>query len=172
MSAVDAVLEGAGRVLGGVKLKETAVVRLLGLTQIPVLFFVGPRVVRLDDEGCEVVIPLGYRTKNHLGSMYFGVLAAGADLAGGLNAAFTIWGKHKKVQLIFKDFKAEFLKRADGDVHFTCRDGRRIIDAVADADRTGERYTLPIEIVATVPKKYGDDPVARFTLGLSLKRKG
>lgn len=174
MSAVQTVIDGASRMLGvgDVRWKETAVVRLLGLTQIPLLFFVGPRVLRLDDEGCEVKIPLGYRTKNHLGSMYFGVLAAGADLAGGLNAAFTIRRRHPRVQLVFKDFKAEFLKRADGDVHFTCRDGRKINETVALADETGERYTIPVEIVATVPKKYGDEPVARFTLGLSLKRRG
>ncbi len=153
-------------------LKETAIVRALGLARIPVLFFVGPRVLRVDDDGCEVKIPLGYRTKNHLGSMYFGVLAAGADLAGGMNAAFAIWRKHKKVQLIFKDFHAEFLKRADGDVHFICNDGRLVNDTVARADATGERYTIPVEIVATVPSKYGSEPVARFKLGLSLKRKG
>ncbi|MGA9520850.1 MAG: DUF4442 domain-containing protein [Myxococcaceae bacterium] len=153
-------------------LKETALVRALGLAKIPVLFFVGPRVLRVDEDGAEVKIPLGYRTKNHLGSMYFGVLAAGADLAGGINAAFTIGRKHKKVQLIFKDFHAEFLKRADGDVHFVCNDGRLINDTVAKADATGERYTIPVEIVATVPTKYGSEPVARFTLGLSLKRKG
>ncbi len=29
-------------------------------------------------------IPLGWRTRNHLGSMYFGALATGADLVGGL----------------------------------------------------------------------------------------
>ena len=36
------------------------------------------------------------------------------------------------------------------------------------ADASGERVTLPVEIVATVPARYGDEPVARFTLGLSL----
>lgn len=173
MSAVESIIEGASRMLGvnGIKWKETALVRLLGLRQIPVLFFVSPRVTRLDDEGCEIVIPLGYRTRNHMGSMYFGVLAAGADLSAGLNAAVAVWSKHKKVVPSFKDFKADFLKRADGDVHFTSNQGRMITEAVAKADETGERLTFPVEIIATVPSKYGDEPVARFTLGLSLKRK-
>ena len=35
----------------------------------------------------------------------------------------------------------------------------------------GERVTIPVEVLATVPKKYGEEPVARFTMGLSLKRK-
>jgi acyl-coenzyme A thioesterase PaaI-like protein len=153
-------------------LKETALVRLLGL-RIPVLLFLGPKVLELDDEGCAVEIPLGWRSKNHVGSMYFGALCAGADLAGGLNAARLIYAKgHRKVVLVFADVKAEFLKRADGDVVFRSRDGRKVAEAVRQADATGERVTVPVEIVATVPKKYGDEPVARFTLGLSLKRKG
>jgi acyl-coenzyme A thioesterase PaaI-like protein len=153
-------------------IKETAFVRLLGITKIPVLFFVGPQVLRVDEEGCEVKIPLGYRTKNHVGSMYFGALAVGADLAGGLNAAFYGRKHHPKVQVLFRDLHADFLKRADGDVHFVCNDGRLINETVAQADLTGERFTIPVEIVATVPEKYGTEPVARFKLGLSLKRKG
>jgi len=154
-----------------VLLKETAQVRLLGL-KIPVLFFLGPRVERLDARGCAVTIPFGWRSRNHVGSMYFGALCAGADLAGGLPAARLIWAEHRRVVLIFADVKAEFLKRADGDVLFTCEDGLAVAQAVRQADRTGDRVTLPVRVVATVPSKYGDEPVAVFTLGLSLKRRG
>jgi acyl-coenzyme A thioesterase PaaI-like protein len=152
-------------------LKETASVRLLGL-KIPVLLFLGPRVERLDEEGCAVTIPLRWRSRNHVGSMYFGALCAGADLAGGMSAARHIWDHHPQVSLIFADVRGEFLKRADGHVRFTCRDGRAARAAVEEADRTGQRVTLPVTIVATVPSRYGDEPVARFTLGLSLKRRG
>ncbi|HET8540739.1 MAG TPA: DUF4442 domain-containing protein [Anaeromyxobacter sp.] len=150
--------------------KETVLVRLLAL-KIPMFVWLGPLVLELDDEGCAVEIPLGWRSKNHLGSMYVGALCAGADLASGLNAAKLIRERHRKVKLVFADMRCEFLKRADGDVVFRSRDGRRIAEAVRKADATGERVTLPIEVVATVPAKYGDEPVARFTMGLSLKRK-
>jgi Domain of unknown function (DUF4442) len=153
-----------------VLVKETALVRLLGL-RIPLLFAVGPRVLELDEEGCAVEIKLRYLTKNHVGSMYFGALHVGADLAAGLNATKFIFDRHRGVNLIFKDCRSEFLKRADGDVVFRSRDGGRVLKAVEEADATGERVTLPVEVVATVPKKYGDEPVARFTLGLSLKRR-
>ncbi len=151
-------------------LRETALVRLFAL-RIPMLLFLGPRVMEIDEEGCAVEIPLGFRSRNHVGSMYFGALCAGADIAGGLNAIRAIRQSHPKVVLIFKDFKADFLKRADGDVLFRCRDGRRVAEAVRQADQTGERITIPVEVVATVPSKYGDEPVARFTLSLSLRRK-
>ncbi|HET9554053.1 MAG TPA: DUF4442 domain-containing protein [Anaeromyxobacteraceae bacterium] len=151
-------------------LKETAAVRLLGL-KIPVLLFLGPRVERLDERGSVIKIPFGWRSRNHVGSMYFGALCAGADLAGGLPAARLIWEKHKKVSLVFADVQGQFLKRADGDVLFTCDDGLAAADAVRRADETAERVSLPVRITCTVPDKYGDEPVARFTLGLSLKRR-
>ncbi len=151
-------------------LKETALVRLLAL-KIPMFLWLGPRVLELDDEGCAITIPFGWRSRNHLNSMYVGALCAGADLASGLNAARLIQGRYRRVKLVFADMRCEFLKRADGDVVFRSRAGRRIAEAVRQADETGERVTLPIEVVATVPKKYGEEPVARFTLGLSLKRR-
>ncbi len=152
-------------------IRETLFIRGFTFTQIPLIFFVGPRVISLDDDGAEVMIPLGLRTRNHWGTMYFGALCVGADLAGGLNAMSIIRKRHPRVTLVFKDFQAKFLKRPDGDVMFTCRQGREIADAVAQADRSGERLTIPLDIVATVPSKYGAEPVAQFVLGLSLKRK-
>lgn len=151
-------------------IRETLLVRVLGL-RIPSLLFLGPRVMELDDEGCAVKIPLGWRSGNHVGSMYVGALCAGADLASGLNAFRAIRDGHPKVVPVFKDLRADFLKRADGDVLFRTRDGRRVAEAVRQADETGERFTLPVDVVATVPDKYGDEPVARFTMGLSVRRK-
>jgi acyl-coenzyme A thioesterase PaaI-like protein len=150
-------------------LKETLFVRALAL-KIPMFLWLGPRVLELDDEGCAIEIPFGWRSKNHLGSMYVGALCAGADLASGLNAAKLIQERYRDVRLVFADMRCEFLKRADGDVVFRSRDGRRVAEAVRKTDESGERVTLPIEVVATVPRKYGDEPVARFTMGLSLKR--
>ncbi len=153
-------------------LKETAMVRMLGL-RIPMILFTGPRVLRLDAEGCDVLIPLGWRTRNQLiGAMYFGALCVGADLAGGLPAARLMLARYPKMKLVFGELRAEFLKRADGDVVFRNRDGRRVAEAVEQAAATGERVTIPLEVLALVPKKYGDEPVSRFTMTLSLKMAG
>lgn len=150
-------------------LKETLLVRAMGL-RIPMLLYLGPRVLRLDEEACEVLIPLGVRSRNHVGVMYVGALCAGADVAGGLSAFRTIRERHPRVVPLFRDLSATFLKRADGDVVFRCEEGRRVAEAVARADQTGERVTIPVEVVARVPSRHGDEPVARFTMGLTLKR--
>ena len=63
----------------------------------------------------------------------------------------------------------EFLKRAEGDVHFFCEDGPAIQDLVEAAEKTGERQYLPLNITATVPS-ISPDPVAKFILTLSIKK--
>lgn len=150
--------------------KETAAVRALGV-RIPLLLFIAPNVLELDDEGAAVGVPLGWRTRNHVGSMYVGVMAAAADLASGMNAFSLIRSRYPRVVPVFKYANMEFLKRADGDTVFRTREGRRIADAMAETERTGERVTIPVQVVATVPEKYGDEPVARFTMGLSVKKR-
>ena len=152
------------------KYRDTLFVRLFGFAKVPLIFFVGPSVVKLDDEMCIVKIPLNRRTKNHLNSMYFGVLATGADLAGGLVAMKEITEYKKKVALSFKDFHAEFLKRAEGDVHFICTQIPEIKKFVAEVIASGERMNFPVYIEAIVPSE-GNNPVAKFTLTLSLKLK-
>jgi acyl-coenzyme A thioesterase PaaI-like protein len=153
-------------------LKETVLLRTFGLLKIPMLFFISPSVVELSDDRCVVKVPLSRRTQNHLHSMYFGALAAGADCAGGLIAMRLIETEGQgKVSLIFKDFSAEFLKRAEGDVHFTCTQGAEIQALVRKAIETGVRQNLPVRITATVPSKMADVPVAQFILTLSLKRR-
>ncbi len=143
---------------------------LFGLTQVPLIFYCRPKVVSISVSKLEIKIKLNRRTKNHLNSMYFGVLAVGADVTGGFLAMRYIQASTSKIALIFKDFKAEFLKRAEGDVHFVCEDGIAIQNLVREAEETGERQNLPVQIIATVPK-ISDEPVAKFILTLSIKKK-
>ncbi len=149
--------------------KNTAFLRLFGLTQIRFLFLANPEVLQLNEERAEVKIPLNFMTRNHLSCMYFGVLAMGADCAGGLLAMSAIRKSKKKVSLIFKDFKADFLKRAEGDVHFLCKDGKKISAQVREVIKKKSRLNRKIQVIATTPSLSGDEPVAKFELTLSLK---
>lgn len=152
-------------------LKETLLLRAFGLMKIPVLFYVSPSVIEINDKRAEVKIPLNRRTKNHLGSMYFGVLACGADCAGGVLGMQAIRKSGQKIQFVFKDFYAEFLKRPEADVHFICEDGAAVAKQIAQAVKTGERVNQPLNIIATTPKLSGDEPVAKFKLTFSVKLK-
>lgn len=151
--------------------RATVFLRTFGFFKIPLIFFVSPKVKELSKEHCRVTIPLNRRTKNHLGSMYFGVLCTGADIAGGLLAMRLIEEGGSKVGLVFKDFKAEFLKRPEADVDFYSADGAKCEALVNRAMSSTERVEELVEIVATCPKKFGAEPVAKFWLTISLKKK-
>jgi len=155
--------------IGAHPLVTTAALRAYGMAQIPLIWYVRPSVVELSETRCVVRIPYRRRNKNHLGTMYLGVLGIGADVAGGVMAMRRIQQSGRRVDLLFKDMKAEFLKRIEGDAYFTCGDGQGIAAAVAKTVQSGERVNFPMEIVVTVPDRLGDEPAARFTLTLSLK---
>ena len=151
--------------------QATIGLRYFGFFKIPLLGSVNPSVIELTNTRAVVKIPLRRRTKNHLRSMYFGALAIGADCAAGLIAMNLIRESSQNISLIFKSMKAEFHKRAEGDVYFTCDQGREISELVAASIESGERVELPVQVTARVPDKLGDEPIAKFTLVLSLKKR-
>ncbi len=152
------------------RMRENLALRWFGLSKIPLLFYVGVTIVDVSPQHMVVRIPLRRRTRNHLGSMYFGVLCAGADCAGGALAMSLIRRQREPISLVFKDFNAEFLKRAEGDVDFCCTQGTEITELVLLAATSGERVERQIEVIATVPA-LSNEPVARFKLTLSLKKR-
>jgi acyl-coenzyme A thioesterase PaaI-like protein len=151
--------------------KHTLGLRLTGWLKIPLLGSLRPRVVEWGEDRCVIRVPLRRWTRNHMGSMYFGALAMGADCAGGIMAVELIRRRGAKVSLIFKSFHAEFLKRPEADVFFICEAGARIRDLVDRVLATDQRLAEMIPLTAAVRTPQGGyEPVARFTLELSLKR--
>ena len=148
---------------------ESMKLRMVTWWQIPVICYCRPKIIHLDDESCKLRIPLNWRTRNHVQSMYIGVFTVGADLTGGLLTLRSIQKRKRKVVLIFKDFHANFFKRAEQDVIFICKDGAEIDHAVQQAVDKGERINLPINITAKLSQDSEDDPVANFRLTLSMK---
>ena len=153
-------------------MKPTTMVRLWSLQNVFLLWLVRPKIVELSPERCIVKIPLNWITRRRdIHAMYLGTLCMGADVAAGLIAFKLVNEKKLRVNFLFKDMKAEFLKRAEGPVFFTNNEGRMIQDMLQRAMETGERQEATVPVIATVPSKLGDEPVARFTLTLSLKKK-
>ncbi len=150
--------------------RESLQLRLFSLGKIPLLFYVGATIFEISPSRMVVRIPLCRRTRNHLGAMYFGALCIGADLAPGAYAMYLIRKQRARIAMVFKDFQAEFLKRAEGDVHFTCDQGEEIAALVAQAVTSEARVEKQLDVIATVPS-LSDEPVARFKLTISLKRR-
>ncbi len=153
-------------------LKATWSLRLFALTRIPLIAIVRPTLLQADRESCVVRLPLSWLAKNHLGSLYFGALCIGADLAGGLIVMNLIRARRSRVAFLFKDFHADFHKRAEGATVFSCHDGSKLEALLDRAESSGEREEDVVNVVATVPDKLGDEPVATFRLTISMKKRG
>lgn len=139
---------------------------LLGRLKIPMIGFVRPRIIEMDDQKVIIRIRLRRRTRNHLGSMYFGVLAVGADLAGAIHSVYFTGGKG--MSMAFKSMQAQFLKRAEGDVFFESKDGRVIREMIEVSRQTGERVNRMVEVSAVNIK---GELVAHFKMEISIKMK-
>ncbi len=150
----------------------TLEVRLWSLRNVFLLWFVKPRVIEINDRRCVIRIPLSWRTRRHdIHAMYLGVLCMGADVASGLIAFDQMRKRKLRLSFVFKDMKAEFLKRAEDDVDFINDDGPVIQELIARALASGQRENATVHVTATVPKKLGDEPVAKFEMTLSIKSK-
>jgi hypothetical protein len=153
-------------------MKPTTMVRLWSLQNVFLLWLVRPKILELTPDRCVVRIPLNRITRRRdIHAMYLGTLCMGADVAAGLIAFDLVAKKKARVNFIFKDLRAEFLKRAEGDVVFTNVDGPVVQDLVRRALESEERQEATVHVTATVPAKLGDEPVARFELTLSVKKK-
>jgi hypothetical protein len=144
--------------------------RLFGFARIPLMLYVRPSVKEISNQRAVVRIPLIRRNRNHLGSMYFGALGVGADCVVGALAMHLIKQQPVSVSMIFRNFSAEFHRRAEGNVDFCCNQGNEIADLIAQAAASGQRVEMPVDVIANVPAQ-GDDPVATFRLTLSMKRR-
>lgn len=151
-------------------LKMTLMVNALSILKIPLLAFITPRIVEMTDEKVVVRVRLDRRTQNHLGVLYFGALAMGAELSVATRALEAISESGKKIDFIFKDFQCEFLKRADGHANFVCADGLAINALIKATVQDGERHSETFEGYAFCPEK-GDEPVMKYKVTLSVKRR-
>ncbi len=144
---------------------------LFGLFKIPMIGFVGPKIIEFNEHRIIVKVPYKRRTLNHLKSVYLGALVVGADLVAGFHAFYMARERDLNISLVFKNFNAEFIKRPMSEVFFVCEEGQNVNAMIERSIESGERQTQDIYIKAYT--NYPEDPehIANFTLGLSLKIK-
>ena len=139
---------------------------LLGFLKIPLVGFVKPELISIDENTVRVKINLRRRTKNHLNSMYFGALAVGADIAGGIHVFYFAELSNLKVSFAFKGMKADFIKRAESDVVFESNQGELVQKAINLSEETGERVNETINVIA---RDKNQEIVATFEMIVSVK---
>lgn len=140
-----------------------------GHFSVPLIGYLRPKIITLTDDMMVVRIKLGRRSKNHLNSMYFGALAAGADIAGGLHGFYHAKQASSEVSLAFKSFQAQFLKRAESDVYFVSANGMLVKEMLEESRQTGMRVNKMLPVQAFIYYLTTPELVAEFSLELSIK---
>ena len=139
---------------------------LLGRVKIPLICYTNPKLIAVDSQAVRVKIKLRRRTKNHLNSMYFGALAVGADIAGGIQVFYFSKLIGRDISFAFKGMNAEFIKRAESDIIFESNQGDLVKAAIDKSISEKSRVNETIEVLA---KNDQQEIVAKFDMIVSVR---
>ena len=106
--------------------------------QLPLAAFAGLRLRSLDEGGCTVILPGGWRTQNPFRSTYFAAQAMAAEMSTGAPALVLVQGAPASVAMILREIRAVFSKRIQGRSSFTFSDVAGMQAVVERAARSGE----------------------------------
>jgi Domain of unknown function (DUF4442) len=104
--------------------------------RLPLAAAAGLRLRRLDDTGCDVWLPGGWRTRNPFASTYFAAQAMAAEMSTGAPASIVVASAPASVAFILRGIRATFTKRIVGGSLFTFDDVaglRAAVDRAASA---------------------------------------
>src|SRR4051812_35927673 len=97
--------------------------RMFLLSNLPSAFFSGVRVISVDEEKCEVVVPFKWFTRNPFHSTYFACLSMAAEMSTGVLAMASVYGRKPRVSMLVLKVNGDYMKKATGRTLFTCNQG-------------------------------------------------
>jgi hypothetical protein len=136
--------------------------------KLPLAACAGLGLRRLDEGGCEVTLPGGWRTQNPFRSAYFAALAMAAEMSTGAPAMVLAEGAPASISLLVRELKATFTRKAVGMITFTFADlpGMAAVVARAAAEGEGETY-----VARSVGRMQDGSVVAEFDVTWAFKRR-
>ena len=143
--------------------------QLFLFTKLPLAFFVGLKLIVLEQEKAVVGVRFKWLNKNPFQSMYFAVLAMAAELSTGILAVAQTYKSQPHVSMLVVKCEGEFYKKAVGNIVFTCADGLVIAEAIQQTINTKQGITISS---TTVGKNEQGETVAKFIFMWSFKAKG
>jgi hypothetical protein len=138
------------------------------LVKLPLAWIAGSRVSRIDMDGCAISMPYGWRNQNPFRSMYFAAQSMSAEMSTGMLCLLAIENSGESIAMLVSHNSAEFSKKADRHVTFTCNDGQKMFDAVAETCRTGEPVLVEMNTVGVMDNGV---EVSRFSFTWTVKKR-
>jgi len=138
------------------------------LRRLPLAAFAGLRLRRLDDTGCDVWLPGGWRTRNPFASTYFAAQAMAAEMSTGAPASILVTSAPASVAFILRGVRATFTKRIVGESLFTFDDVAGLRSAV---DRAASGPEEQAYTGRSTGKTAEGEVAAEFDVTWSFKRR-
>ncbi len=142
--------------------------KMFFIKHMPMGLLNGLRIVELDERHAAVTVPYNYLTKNPFRSLYFAVQSMAAELSSGAMAIAEVKAAPRPVSMLVFDMQAQFTKKAQSKVTFTCNDGEALREAVQKTLKTGEGVTVNITSVGV---DEAGDQVSEFRFTWTFKAK-
>lgn len=73
-----------------------------------------------------------------------------AEMSTGMLCMLAIENSGESIAMLVSDNRSQFTKKVDGHVTFTCNDGKKMFDAVAETCRTGEPVLVEMKSVGVL----------------------
>ena len=136
--------------------------------QLPLAAFAGLRLRSLDEGGCTVILPGGWRTQNPFRSTYFAAQAMAAEMSTGAPALVLVQGSEARVALLVTEVRARYTKKIAGESQFTFREIAEMAATVERAAQTGEVATY---VARSVGRNAAGEVASEFEVTWSFKRR-
>ena len=138
------------------------------LFKLPSAWLSGIRIKEISETKAVATARHRWINQNPFGSMYFAVLAMGAELSTGILVMKKIQDSGKRISMLVTHNEATFTKKAKGRIIFVCEEGAKINKNIQQTIATGEG--VQFDLVSNGFDEKGD-LVCRFTFQWSMKIK-
>jgi hypothetical protein len=142
--------------------------RLYLWARLPLAACAGLSLRRLDDAGCTVALPGGWRTQNPFRSMYFAAQSMAAEMSTGAPAMMLAEGAAASVSMLVREVRGVFTRRIVGEAEFTFEDLSGMQAIVDRAVATGESESY---VARSVGRTRDGSPSSEFEITWSFKRR-
>jgi hypothetical protein len=138
------------------------------LAKLPAAFFAGLRLKSIDGSKSVISVRYNWFNKNPFGSLYFAVLSMAAEASTGILCIAAISKEKQKVSMLITKIEGNFIKKAVGEIRFSCQDGLKIEQAIEETISNGDSRSI---ICQSIGVNESAEPVAEFFCTWSFKAK-
>ena len=110
--------------------------------KLPSAYICGVRTKSISDQNCVVTVKHKWINQNPFKSMFWAVQGMAAEFSTGALVIAKIQESGQKISMLVTTNTAVFTKKATGKITFTCNDGNKIDQAIAQTKKTGEGQTV------------------------------